>query len=253
MEDMNRRKRIREIRKKRRRRFFFLLVFIPLSIFLINKSEILNLKEIKVNNNEKVEKNDILLISGLEKGENIFNLELEKAAREINSLPYIEVAHVNRKLPNKVVIDVLEREEKMQLFIQDKYQKIDRYGYVLSEEDEKDPDLLILENINNKKFKLASNFYQELGSEEIKSFFEEMDRLNLFTRIDRIDFEDKDNIEIIIDGKTIYFGDLNDSAYKVKLLNEVLIDIEDKALDYREIRMNRGDNPIIILNDGDGD
>ena len=252
MEDINRRKRIREIRKKRKRRFLFLLVFIPLSIFLINKSEILNLTEIIVNNNKKVEKDDILLISGLEKGENIFNLQLEKAAKEINNLPYIEVAHVNRKLPNKIIIDVLEREAKMQLFIQDKYQKIDKYGYVLSEEDERDPDLLILENINKKKFNLGSNFYQELGSQEIKSFFGEIDELNLFTRINKIDFEDKDNIEIIIDGKIIHFGNLYDSSYKVKLLNEVLIDIEDKKLDYKEIRMNRGDNPIIILNDGDG-
>ncbi len=252
MEDINRRKRVREIRKKRKRRLLFLLVFIPLFIFLINKSEILNLKEIVVNNNKKVEKDDIVLISGLEKGENIFNLQLDKAAREINSLPYIELAHVNRKLPNKVVIDVLEREAKMQLSIGDKYQKIDRYGYVLSEEDEKDSDLLILENVDKKKFKLASNFYQELGSEEIKSFFEEIDRLNLYSRIDKIDFEDKQGIELVIDGRTIYFGDLYDSSYKVKLLNEVLIDIEGKDLDYKEIRMDRGDNPIIILNDEDG-
>lgn len=253
MKDIERRKKVRVIRKKRKRRFVFLIIFIPLVVFLINKSEILNINEIVINNNNNVEKNDILLISGIEEGENIFSVAVDKASRNINSIPYIEVAHVNRELPNKIIIDVLEREEKMQIFIGGKYQIIGRYGFVLSEIDEADPDLLILENISNKKFEVGSNIYKELGSDEIRDFFNEINDLNLFTRINSINFDDKDDIRILKGEKEIHFGDLNDSKYKVKLLNEVLIDIEDKGLDYKEIIMNRGENPIIILNEGNGD
>ena len=61
---------------------------------------------------------------------------------------------------------------------------------------------------------------------------------------------DNDNINIELNnGILVAFGTINNVKYKLNLLNEIVKDIDKKGLSCKMILMDRGDNPIIVLNE----
>lgn len=45
----------------------------------------------------------------------------------------------------------------------------------------------------------------------------------------------------------VKFGDLNNSSYKIKLLEKILQDIKSKELEAASINLNNGDNPLVVV------
>lgn len=68
--------------------------------------------EIRVENSGRVTEEEIVALSDIRPGMNVFDLELAMIGRKIEENPWIATARVDRVLPRQVVISVREREPK---------------------------------------------------------------------------------------------------------------------------------------------
>ena len=70
------------------------------------------------------------------------------------------------------------------------------------------------------------------------------------SKIDEIDKKSGNDINIKFkNGIFVAFGRLNNVKYKLSLLDEVLKDIDKKEFEVKEIIMNKGNHPILIIDD----
>lgn len=87
---------------------------VVVSLFWITRNFILvapyfNIKNIVISGNEAVAKEDIIKLTGIESGQNIFKLNLVKVQYTIKENPLFEKVRVKKCLPDKVEVQVEER------------------------------------------------------------------------------------------------------------------------------------------------
>jgi len=100
----------------------FVAIFV-LILFLM--SPVFSIRKIEVTGNSGLEDDVIVAASKISKGDNIFSIDVDKAIEGICAQDRINSATLTRKLPSKIVIDVLEETECSYLKIKNEYVGID--------------------------------------------------------------------------------------------------------------------------------
>lgn len=125
---------------KRRRRKMAIRRTVVLTILLVSiitilclKLEYFNIKNVKVTNNKVVSGEEIINLSQINMGTNIFYTDIKKIQTNVLNNPYILKADVKRRLPNTINIIVKEREAVFYADALDKFFIIDKNGVVLEE------------------------------------------------------------------------------------------------------------------------
>lgn len=91
---------------------FFGLIFFGITITL-SLTVLFNIENIEVRGNENIEQSEIIELSGIQKGDNMFRLSSKKIEkRVIGKNIRIEDIKLKRKLPNTVILDVTLSETK---------------------------------------------------------------------------------------------------------------------------------------------
>lgn len=252
---MERRKRfIRQRRRQRRKklilRFILLLLILGLIYLFAFKTEIFNIKNIEVEGNVNLSKNTIITSSTCIKGENIFKINREDCENSINNLSYIKTVKIRRRLPSTILIEVEERGEIAVVPHIGAMAYIDDETCILKIEEKDGPiELpqvfgLDISNLSTGDFIIGED---DKGPVE---FFKEARTSNLLGEMKYINFTDRDKTMIELKDKTkIAFGPLNDVEYNLSFLKEILKDIERKEIKAKKILLNRGDNPVIVVDD----
>jgi cell division protein FtsQ len=123
-------------RKKRRKKHYFLrfLVFLAVlaGVFMILASPLFDIDEIDVKGGSRYTPEQIVEMSGIRSGENIFMTRMSKAEKAVLSDPYIETAEITRKLPHKIIISVKERTDGFCVLFKEKYYTLDSGGTVVA-------------------------------------------------------------------------------------------------------------------------
>jgi cell division protein FtsQ len=136
-------------RKRRKKSHFFLNFFIVLALLaglgFFAASDFFAIDRISVVHNKNYTKDEIVALSEITTGKNIFWFYLHKGdVRKImEGDSYIDSVKVGIKLPGTVLLDVDERAEMAAVPLDDKYILIDNEGYVLRTVD-KEPKLTLL-------------------------------------------------------------------------------------------------------------
>lgn len=249
---MQNRTRIEKIHRIRRTILFLILFMAILSVggfFLLN-SNIFNITEIKILGNNKLDKEEIIRRSQINKAESIFNTRISRAIENISKLPYIKEVEIRRSLPQTIEIQVTEREGKILLKNISMYILIDDEGYILEKKDIIAEELPVLTGLKLIDIHEGDNIFAEIEQEEIIDLIKEGNRLNLLGKIDEINVDSIDDIEINLNsGIDVAFGTLDNVKYKLDLLDEILKDIENKGINCKKIIMNNDSHPIIIVDD----
>lgn len=120
-------------RRRKKRYFLRLCIFIIIctGAYITLHVEYFNIDGIAVGGNKDISDEEILKLSELEAGENIFDIHPWFAERRIKKNLYIEDVDVKRRLPDKVEIIVTERAGKAQFLSDKKYIVTDNEGTVL--------------------------------------------------------------------------------------------------------------------------
>lgn len=90
----------------------------------------------------------------MSKEQNIFKFFNKKVVENVKTNPYVETAKVKRKLPNKVEIQVEERERTFNIEFMNGYAYINNQGYILEISQEK-LDLPVIQGAKTSEEKIV--------------------------------------------------------------------------------------------------
>jgi len=138
--DKNVKKKHRVKKKVNPNKVMIVLLFVLMFAFSMSAvlvSDLFNVKYIEVTGNDRVTKSSILNTvdknGDLLRNKNIFMFSKKDVEEKIKKNPYIDVVEVDRKLPNKIVVKIQEKEIFVTLKNGDNYCYIDRDGNLLEE------------------------------------------------------------------------------------------------------------------------
>lgn len=75
---------------------------------LVTTSVSFKISKIEITGNKRVAREDLIELSGIEQGNNIFSVDVDDAAKSIQSNPWIKGVTVKRHFPDKIMIHVEE-------------------------------------------------------------------------------------------------------------------------------------------------
>lgn len=229
---------IEKAKKKRKRKKIMLLVLLLLAVGagVAFKTDIFNIKNIKVSGEKGLTEKEVLEVSKDIKGENIFLFNSSNIIKRIKSLPYVDSVEVKKKYPNTVIFDMKEKSAAY-------YFKNGETFYILS------PDMQILDRVselnieNIIEIKNTEESYGDEGSyiREVKEREETV--LKLFANINEL--ETVNNKITALD--TSNLGDIKAYIGEIELLlgaDEDLIDKMELVFDIldntEEVKIEKG-------------
>lgn len=213
-------------------------------------SSFFNINSIQVIGQDKIPKQSIINASSIPKGENIFKINKKVGINNIEKLPYIKDVKIKRDLPRGIIINIIERKAIFQIKEISAILLLDKDGYILDKLDSKIENLPMIVGLSLANNMAGQCIFSDIDENMELKFIQEGHAIGILEKMEDINMENKDEINILLNkGIYVAFGTLDNVEYKLSLLNEVLLDIIKKETDCKMILMNKGDNPIIVLND----
>jgi len=239
---------IKRRKKKIRRRFFiFSLLLIITSIALAFNLKTFDIKEIFVKNNVKVTKDDIINLSDINIGDNIFYVSFYKSKRNILSDPYIETVKLKRKLPDSIEINVTERKEAVYFQKESSFYILDKTGVFLNKSSEA-PSLLMIKGIENKvSYGKNSITFKDSRYKDAIEMFNMLDASNKSKyKFKAVDLGSLVNIKLYINNMEIRLGSDEDLLNKVnKAIN--MMSEDGVSLEKGYIDVSFKGNPVFYI------
>ena len=197
------------------------LVLLLIAIILIILfSDLFNIKQIEVINNQRVPTQEIINLSTLQTDENMFKTSKSKIKNSIKTNPYIEEVKISKKLNGTIILDVTERIPTYMIELDNGFAYMNNQGYILEISAIKLEVPTIrgfsteIENIAPGN-RLNVNDLKKLDTViQIMKVAEDKEIASL---INQIDISDSSNYILILESekKTINFGDSSSINEKI--------------------------------------
>ena len=175
---------------------------------------------------------DIIRISGIEKGDNLVRLDAAEAENKIlASMVYIEEADVKKKYPDKLEINVVKSQVAACISCDGGFLLVSKKGKILDKVSEADKSLIRIDGFEASDESLGS-YLKSSDSQKDSIVIELLE--SVFSkekqRIKSIDMSDKYEILINYEDRIVFeMGNSNDIKYKLNLADTVLNDMNDKS------------------------
>jgi cell division protein FtsQ len=224
----------------------FLFIICIFTAFFLSSS-FFQIKFIAVNGVNNVTREEIIKLSSIYYGENIFRINKKNSMMSIFQNPYVKMIKIKRGIPNRVVIDIIEREIMAYVPYVGSYLNIDDEGMILEINPAiKRPDLPVIKGLKFDTFKVGDHLSIENKDQfstiimlikEIKS----AGMLNLVSEIDVLDLSD---IKLKIkDGIKANLGGADNMNYKINFAKSIVEDVKKQSLK-GTIEMSHKGNPV---------
>ena len=194
-------------------------------------SPIFNIQEIEVSGNVLVNADTIISLSQLSKDQNIFKFINQQVEEKIKEEPYIQSVSIKRVLPNKVKIEVEERQRNFNIEFMNKYAYINNQGYILEIADNKLDDLTTIQGIETKEDEIKpGNRLEVTDLEKLETVIQIVNRWKMneeiTQKITSIDITDKLNYNLYIEEEKqkIYLGDNSNLSDKILWAQTIMND-----------------------------
>ena len=229
------RKRNRLIKRiKRIVKFTLLLGIIIGAIVFATCSPIFNITDIEVLNNNRVSSETVISLSGINTNENIFRFIATKVSNNIKQNAYIEDVKIRRVLPNKVQIEVTEREPRFSIPVLGEFAYMSTQGYIL-EITQNELNLPIIYGLQTAEENItAGNRISKEDLESLEMILRIMNAMGdsgLSEKVTSIDISDKNDYSIYMqeERKTIHLGDGSNLSNKMLYVMAILEEEKDVA------------------------
>ncbi len=227
----NKKNKKRNLSKKKVSIFISSILLIGVIIVFLLKAPIFNVSKIEVVGNNIVTKENIINISGIKLGENIFKYG-NKNISKIKENMYVDDVKINKVFPNTVKISIKEREIKYQINLINSFVYIDKNGYILENSTlKKDVPIIIgftiLENDLLNKKRLETKDLETLS--KINKIMESAKTINIDNLITEINIEKEYILNLEAKAKKIYIGDASNLINKMLYVQKILEKEEGKT------------------------
>lgn len=207
-----------------------ILAIIAVAIVLFMMSSVFNINQIVVLNNNKISSQEIINLSGIQIGTNMFKTTNKMIKKGLKINPYIEDVKIKRSINGVMTLEVEERTPTYMLKFANAYVYINNQGYML-EITETPLELPIITGFATPTEEIKEGnrlVVEDLKKlEDVIRIIESAKNNSLGNMITQIDISDSTNYILTIESeaKTVQFGDI--SNVNIKLLKiEALIQQE---------------------------
>ena len=212
--------------------FFFLT-----SVFLFLRSPYFSVRNYIITGANRVPHDEIIARCS-QKSSNIFDFDLDKAEKTIQSSPWIKQVRCARKLPNTIMIDIVERIPVAFAPVDGKIWLVDADGRVLQEDDGVLSDLIALTGIQGV---LAPG--QFLGPEyewglKIIAGLGPVSR----SKVIELNIEGEECTLILDDSCVVFMGEYESNAeFRIGLLESIIAELEEQGqlAEYIDLRFDK--------------
>lgn len=226
----------REKRKKKIKKivgFTSLAIILVASTIAVMLSPIFNIQTITVQGNSQISTAEIISLSGITVGENIFKVGKGQTRENIKQNAYIDKVTINRNLPAEIQITVTERVATFMIEKDNQYLYMSNQGYLLELSPEK-LELPILQGLETSVDDLV------VGNRLCQSDLEKLEIVlrmvnlakenDIASYITRIGIEDDEDYKLVMETeqKIVHMGD--DSNLSDKMLNVKAILEKEKGV-----------------------
>jgi len=230
----------RSNRKKRHSRHsilqsvFFIVLFLTAAYILV-RSSIFEVREIRVSGNNILTEENIVSISGINPGENIFKLNLKETAQRFTGIPLIKSVNLSRRLPSTVEIRVVERRACALLPVDSGFIQVDDEGVCLQKGDIQVNQLPVITGI---KADIPAPG-ERIQSETLISALAVVKELSaaLLTQLSEINVSEDMAVAYTLDRIQCRFGTTDDIKQKGEVLEKLLneLNTKDKIIEYIDL------------------
>jgi len=207
---------------KRKYLYLLFLLLTALAVITVVGSDEFLIEKITILGNSEFMYNDIVKVSGIMVGQNIFKLDKELAYRRIESNPYLEVISITREFPDEVIVTVRERSAVAAVEYLASYIIIDTEGIALEIIDAKvDSGYISIKGLYTLGFILGEELMVEdaFRLESLKRLLREVYIQEVQNEIIWIDMENPNDIHMISNaGLKVRVGQAVDVDKKLRWL-----------------------------------
>ena len=244
----------KEIEKKKRKKrktklivILAILVIGGISAYLLTSPNF-NIEEITIKGNKQLTNEKIIQLAEIRKGDNLFSKIGIVTKVRLKQNGYIEDAQINKIYPNKIEIEVKERQKQFQIKLETEgYIYIDEQGYILEygTEDIEVPTIIgmnITQADMEKMNRLDKNDLNKM--ENILQIREQCKGIEIADKITKIQVKDEYVVNLENDGITINFGDASNLQNRIYYVNAILKkEAGNKGTIYVNGNFNEGFSP----------
>ena len=213
--------------------FFCLLLVLGTCFFL--KSDFFYLKYIEINNNKYLTKEDVNGLLNIEKNKNIFFYDLNNLKNRLKESSYIENCEIKRKIPNKLIVNIEEKNIIGPIYNRKSYAYIDNSGNFVDQikkNKKNEPVIYVKYTLNNQSLK----FVNKNDEKKLIVLCTKLKEENILKRIKIIDFRNKSTINMKEKkGITIYLNKDNNIEKNITKLRKILVDLQNRKELYGKI------------------
>ena len=158
-------------KEKRKRRIIAFIKGITITTVVIGGilafmlSPLFEIKKIEVQGNNKISINEAIILSEIQEEQNLFLTNNNSAVNKIKQNPYVETVKIRKALPDKITIEITERQATYALAHAGQYIYINNQGYILEKAEITNnlPQILSYRT-NEEKIELGAR----LGAEDLE-------------------------------------------------------------------------------------
>lgn len=238
-------------RKRKIKRFFTAFsIFLVIAIIsvMLSLTVFFKTEKIIVTGETRYSQEDIINLSGIVTGENIFLCDKAAASKKIvDALPFVAQANVGFVIPNAITIEIVEDVPSYAIGYSDGYYIIGENGRILEKTAENYDNLPIVQGTE-----ITTNIigeYADFTDENITSILNELVKVldaYKFENVTVIDISDTANIMFVYDDRiTVVIGLPEDISYKVKTAQTII----NEKLDPNNTGLIKGRLDVSMCND----
>ncbi|AQS60491.1 cell division protein FtsQ [Desulforamulus ferrireducens] len=221
--------------------FFILLVAV--AAYVILQSPIFEIREFVVTGNRQLPKEDLIKYSGLNYGANLFKVNLSDAEEKLSLVPLVKKATMERVLPDKIVINVVERKAVALVPWENSFIKVDSDGVYL----QKGQIASALPIITGLQIK-ANGPGKKIDSEHLPVALNALTQLprTLVMNLSEININEAGQIYLYtIDGVQGRMGLPTDLPYKANVFQQVISSIEQPGDEIEYVDLSNPKVPVV--------
>jgi len=208
-------------------KYLFLIGVLLGGIVFFMLSPIFNITEIRVEGNNIISSEQIVSLSEIKVGENIYKINKNNTINKVKRNAYIENIEINRKFPSILEINVKERKATYMLEYVNNYAYINNQGYMLEISEQKiERPILTGISTNSENIKPGNRLIEEdlLKLEDVLKIMESATSNEIEKLINKIDLSDKLNYIVYLEteGKSVKLGDVNGISTKMLHIKKIL-------------------------------
>lgn len=208
---------------------FFLVALLIAIVITVFFHPVFNLKDVEIVGTNRYTSDQVVSSSNLKLNENIFVQVLKNGNIDLSKLPYIKSYKYEYKLPDKIVVSVIERTPLYIAYNKDvnKYYLIDGEGYILEEskpEKTSEEQVFVYGIVFSEDFDVGDKI-NDIDKSKLDMFLNiknELKNAIASASVTKVSFENALTIITLNDKLNVVFSDDKNLKYVIAFLSEII-------------------------------